>query len=67
MSIGLAEEDVRAQGFTVVAQLAFANEQDVFFYDTDCPAHQALKAVVKTLNVLGNIVTTTVKPLVLLN
>lgn len=67
MSIGVAEEDVRAQGFTVVAQLAFANNEDVLFYDTDCPAHQALKAVVKTLNISGNIVTTTVKPLVVLN
>ncbi|EFQ26748.1 stress responsive A/B Barrel domain-containing protein [Colletotrichum graminicola] len=45
--VGLAAEDPRAQGFTVVSKSEFASLEDMKFYDEGCTAHAALKAYAK--------------------
>lgn len=47
---GPAFENQRNQGFTVAAISTFASVEDFEYYDTQCQAHLALKAVAKTLN-----------------
>ncbi|KAM5346563.1 hypothetical protein ACJ41O_009568 [Fusarium nematophilum] len=53
MVVGAADEDARSQGFTFVSKTEFANREDMKFYDDECPAHQELKGLVKTLTVDG--------------
>ncbi|CEJ93556.1 Putative Stress responsive A/B barrel domain-containing protein [[Torrubiella] hemipterigena] len=50
---GVAEEDARSQGYTVVAKSEFASMDDLKYYDNECKAHQALKATAKTLGMEG--------------
>jgi hypothetical protein len=40
-------EDARSQGYTMVARTVFASKQDMDFYDNDCEAHGAIKALLK--------------------
>ncbi|ROW13681.1 hypothetical protein VPNG_04579 [Cytospora leucostoma] len=49
LSAGIAQEDARNKGYTVVAQSKFFSQEDQKFYDESCTAHQELKATVKTL------------------
>jgi hypothetical protein len=51
--VGAAQEDQRAQGFTVAAILTFNSPEDMQYYDTECEAHKNLKASVKTFNNQG--------------
>lgn len=41
--VGLAEEDSRSQGYTIVAKSMFKSMEDMKYYDFECPAHQNLK------------------------
>ncbi len=50
---GQAHDDQRSQGYTVAAKSEFSTLEDMKYYDTDCEAHQILKAGVKTLGVEG--------------
>ncbi|PFH61701.1 hypothetical protein XA68_16501 [Ophiocordyceps unilateralis] len=52
--VGIAEEDPRRQGFTVVSKTEFASLDDMRYYDEECVAHKGLKAfVTKNLTVEG--------------
>jgi hypothetical protein len=51
--VGSAEEDRRAQGYTVVCKTEFANMDDMKFYDDACTAHSQFKETAKTLGVEG--------------
>ncbi|KAK5005693.1 hypothetical protein BJ546DRAFT_1069490 [Cryomyces antarcticus] len=44
---GRAVSDPRNQGYTLYAQTSFASLEDMKYYDEQCEAHQALKAVGK--------------------
>ncbi|KAI4794772.1 hypothetical protein E4T45_12308 [Aureobasidium sp. EXF-8846] len=44
---GPAVDDARSQGYTLAAQTTFSNLDDMKFYDNECEAHAALKAVAK--------------------
>jgi Stress responsive A/B Barrel Domain len=50
---GQAHEDQRSQGYTVAAKSEFSTLEDMKYYDTDCEAHQTLKAGAKSLGVEG--------------
>lgn len=50
LAAGPAYDDVRSQGFTLVARSEFKDLEDMKFYDDGCEAHQELKKGVKTLN-----------------
>ncbi|USW52147.1 Putative stress responsive alpha-beta barrel [Septoria linicola] len=39
--------DARSQGYSVVGMTKFKDLEDMKFYDTECPAHEALKALNK--------------------
>ncbi|KAH0345660.1 hypothetical protein KCU81_g4284, partial [Aureobasidium melanogenum] len=45
---GAAVDDARSQGYTLTAQTSFSNMDDMKYYDTECEAHAALKAVAKS-------------------
>lgn len=51
--VGKPEEDPRAQGYTLCAKTEFASLEDMKYYDEECPGHQKLKGVAKTLTVEG--------------
>jgi len=53
LAAGPAYEDVRSQGFTLVARSEFANLDDMKYYDEGCEAHKVLKQGAKTLGVEG--------------
>ena len=38
-------EEARAQGYSIAVESMFASRDDVRYYDTQCEAHKALKAV----------------------
>lgn len=38
-----------SQGYTMRARMSFASEEDMEYFDNECPAHQALKEQVKKL------------------
>ncbi|OAQ67032.1 stress responsive alpha-beta barrel [Pochonia chlamydosporia 170] len=61
LAVGVAEEDPRSQGYTVVCKTEFASMEDLKYYDDSCAAHQALKATAKGLAVEG-IMTVYFKP-----
>lgn len=61
MVVGPAEADPRSQGYTLVSKTEFASMEDMKFYDDECPAHNELKGLVKTLGVDG-IMTVYFKP-----
>ena len=44
---GPAVADARSQGYTLGAQTTFASIEDMRYYDEQCEAHAALKAVAK--------------------
>ena len=50
MTAGLTFEDQRNQGFTVVAVTVFKSKQDIDYYDNECQAHAALKAIAKSVH-----------------
>ncbi len=50
---GQAHDDQRSQGYTVAAKSEFTTLEDMKYYDTDCEAHQTLKAGVKSLGAEG--------------
>ncbi|KAK6535811.1 hypothetical protein TWF281_000061 [Arthrobotrys megalospora] len=41
----IAKDDPRSKGFNLFAITIFASLEDMNFYDTECSAHKALKAV----------------------
>lgn len=43
LSAGIAHDDPRSKGYTVVAQSSFYNLEDMKYYDETCPSHQELK------------------------
>lgn len=53
MTVGPAEDDPRTQGYTLVSKTEFANMDDMKFYDSECPAHGAVKSFIKELTVDG--------------
>lgn len=53
LDAGPAHEDVRSQGYTLVAKSEFKSLEDMKFYDEGCEAHQVLKAGAKDLGVEG--------------
>ena len=63
MVVGPAEDDARAQGYTLVSKTEFANMDDMKYYDEACKAHNDLKVFVKTLSVEG-VMTVFFKPTV---
>ncbi|KAH7157526.1 hypothetical protein B0J13DRAFT_581656 [Dactylonectria estremocensis] len=63
MVVGPAEDDARAQGYTLVSKTEFASMDDMKFYDDACTAHNDLKTFVKTLAVDG-VLTVFFKPAV---
>ncbi|KAF7555864.1 hypothetical protein G7046_g6440 [Stylonectria norvegica] len=55
---GPAEDDERAQGYTLISKTEFANMDDMKYYDDECKAHSDLKAfVVRELTVEGVLTT----------
>ncbi|KAF1911319.1 hypothetical protein BDU57DRAFT_524379 [Ampelomyces quisqualis] len=40
-------DDPRSQGYTMVARTVFGCKEDMDFYDTECAAHGAIKAILK--------------------
>jgi hypothetical protein len=46
-SAGIARDDPRSRGYTVIADQSFANLDDMKYYDTECPAHTVLKTAIK--------------------
>ncbi|UKZ95375.1 uncharacterized protein TrAFT101_010220 [Trichoderma asperellum] len=53
MAVGACEPDQRSQGFDFAARFEFASLEDMRYYDDVCPAHQALKAAARGLEVNG--------------
>jgi len=53
LEAGLALEDARNQGYTLVAKSEFKDLDDMKYYDNDCEAHKTLKAGAKSLGVEG--------------
>ncbi|KAH6710752.1 hypothetical protein BKA61DRAFT_612343 [Leptodontidium sp. MPI-SDFR-AT-0119] len=53
LEAGPAHDDVRSQGYTLIAKSEFRTLEDMKFYDAECEAHQTLKAGVKTLGSEG--------------
>ncbi|RDA83750.1 hypothetical protein CP532_4992 [Ophiocordyceps camponoti-leonardi (nom. inval.)] len=54
LTAGIAEQDQRSQGFTVVSKTEFASIDDMRYFDDECKAHQDVKAFVsKSLTVEG--------------
>ncbi|KAL7923397.1 hypothetical protein ACQKWADRAFT_289540 [Trichoderma austrokoningii] len=53
MAVGACEPDQRSQGYDFAARFEFASLEDMWYYDEQCPAHQALKAAAKSLQVNG--------------
>ncbi|KAH7409531.1 hypothetical protein BKA64DRAFT_399601 [Cadophora sp. MPI-SDFR-AT-0126] len=53
LQAGPAHDDVRSQGYTLIAKSEFKSLEDMKFYDEGCEAHQVLKTGVKTLGVEG--------------
>ncbi|RDW80108.1 hypothetical protein BP6252_04746 [Coleophoma cylindrospora] len=53
LEAGVAEDDPRSQGFTIVAKSVFKNMDDMKYYDTECAAHEKLKVGNKALGVEG--------------
>ncbi|KAH8662211.1 hypothetical protein BX600DRAFT_465853 [Xylariales sp. PMI_506] len=53
LTAGRVMDDPRTQGFTIVSKTEFASLEDMRYYDNDCEAHGALKAVGATLNLEG--------------
>ncbi|KAK3310863.1 uncharacterized protein B0T15DRAFT_489509 [Chaetomium strumarium] len=44
---GIAKDDPRSRNYTVISDMWFANLDDMKYYDTECPAHAALKTAIK--------------------
>ncbi|EAT86493.1 hypothetical protein SNOG_06662 [Parastagonospora nodorum SN15] len=42
-----SHDDPRSQGYTLVARTVFECKEDMDFYDNECEAHKAIKAVLK--------------------
>lgn len=42
---GHTAQDARAQGYTVAAKTTFRSKEDFDFYDKECSAHKALRAI----------------------
>ncbi|KAF2460652.1 hypothetical protein BDY21DRAFT_280477 [Lineolata rhizophorae] len=40
-------DDPRCQGFTICAETSFASLDDMKYYDDECAAHGAIKALIK--------------------
>ncbi|PVH89061.1 hypothetical protein DL98DRAFT_161325 [Cadophora sp. DSE1049] len=53
LEAGPAHDDVRSQGYTLIAKSEFKSLEDMKFYDEGCEAHKVLKAGAKTLGVEG--------------
>jgi hypothetical protein len=47
---GQAFDDFRNQGYTVAVVSVFKSVEDMKYYDDECPAHQALKKVAKSVH-----------------
>ena len=47
---GTAQEDQRAQGFTIAAISTFSSLRDINFYDSRCITQQRLRNLAKTVN-----------------
>ncbi|KAI9933700.1 hypothetical protein ASPWEDRAFT_35603 [Aspergillus wentii DTO 134E9] len=44
-SVGASYDDARNQGWNLSVKMTFDSLDDMKYYDTDCEAHKALKAV----------------------
>ncbi|KAI0007052.1 stress responsive A/B barrel domain-containing protein [Xylariaceae sp. FL0662B] len=53
LTAGQVMDDQRAQGWTVVTGIEFANLDDMRYYDDQCEAHAALKSKAKTFGIVG--------------
>lgn len=49
-TVGPSYDDVRNQGYTLVALSVFGSVEDMKYYDDECAAHAELKKVAKTLH-----------------
>ena len=47
--------DAQAQGYTLAVKTEFATLEDMRYYDEECAAHKALKAVAFTKRVEGRL------------
>lgn len=47
LQAGPVYEDPRSKGYTFVSRFEFASKEDMDYYDSGCPAHQALKDNIK--------------------
>jgi len=43
--MAVSRQEARAQGWTLATKTTFASKEDMDYYDTQCEAHKALKAV----------------------
>ena len=53
LNAGVAKDDPRSKGFTVVCKTDFASLDDMKYYDYKCDAHAALKASARSLGIQG--------------
>ncbi|KYK60647.1 stress responsive A/B barrel domain-containing protein [Drechmeria coniospora] len=53
LAVGIAENDPRSQGYTVICKTEFASLDDLRYYDDKCEAHQKLKVAAKDLTIEG--------------
>lgn len=44
-AVGTSIDDPRNKGFNISVKTTFASVEDMKYYDTECEAHKALKAV----------------------
>ncbi len=56
--MGPAIKDNRSKGYTFVSKTEFASLSDMHWYDTQCPAHNKVKCVVKELGLGPDEITT---------
>ena len=47
--VGHTAEDQRRQGYTLAVETVFSSLEDMQYYDTECAAHKALKAVASSV------------------
>ena len=50
VDVGIAQEDQRAQGFTIAAISTFASLEDMQYYDNECAAHKSLREYARSVS-----------------
>lgn len=60
--VGLADDDNRSQGYTVVCKTEFYSMEDMKYYEDQCQAHKSLKSAVTTTMAVEGMLTVYFKP-----